>query len=213
MAWLQKRPQVALPATYFTSNQNNTLVLVGLGNPESKYDVTRHNIGFNCIEKFVDKFDEMSSWSEKKELKCFLASGRIGDAQVIAIKPTTYMNLSGDSIALTLSYYKTKPEQLVVIHDELDINFGQIRTRMGGQDAGHNGIKSIIERIGEDFGRVRIGIGPKKPAVIDSSDFVLQKFSSTETKQLSNLKQECTAILSEFVFSKKLPTDTRTFIV
>ena len=213
MAWLQKRPQVALPATYFTSGQSNTIILVGLGNTEAKYAATRHNIGFDCIDQFVAKFDEMSSWAEKKELKCLLSSGRIGDVQVIAIKPTTYMNLSGDSVALVIGYYKTKTEQVIVIHDELDIKYGQIRTRMGGQDAGHNGIKSIIERIGEDFGRVRIGIGPKKPVAIDSADFVLQKFSPTEIKQLANLKQECTAILSEYVFSKVLATDTRSFIV
>ena len=213
MAWLQKRPQVALPATYFTSGQSNTIILVGLGNPEAKYASTRHNIGFDCIDQFVAKFDEMSIWTEKRDLKCLHSSGRIGDVQVIAIKPTTYMNLSGDSVALVLGYYKTKTEQVIVIHDELDIKYGQIRTRMGGQDAGHNGVKSIIERIGEDFGRVRIGIGPKKPAAIDSADFVLQKFSPTEIKQLANLKQECTAILSEYVFSKVLVTDTRSFIV
>lgn len=213
MAWLQKRPQIALPATYFTTGQNNSLILVGLGNPEAKYDETRHNIGFDCLERFVEKFDEMSSWSEKKDLKCLLSSGRINDTQVIAIKPNTYMNLSGDSVALVLNYYKSKPEHLLVIHDELDIKFGQIRTRMGGQDAGHNGIKSIIERIGEDFSRIRIGIGPKKPSEIDSADYVLQKFSAIENKQIGNLRQESTSILSEFVYSKVLPTDTRSFIV
>ncbi|MGH7234067.1 MAG: aminoacyl-tRNA hydrolase [Candidatus Saccharimonadales bacterium] len=213
MAWLQKRPQVSLPVTYFTSGQNNTLLLVGLGNPGAKYAGTRHNIGFECIDYFVEKFTEMSNWAGKTDLKCLFSSGRIGESQVIAIKPTTFMNLSGESVASVVSFYKAQTEHLVVIHDELDINFGQIRTRVGGQDAGHNGIKSISEQIGENYGRIRLGVGPKTPSEIDSADFVLQKFSPDETKQISNLKRECNAILSEFIYNKSLPTETRSFIV
>ncbi len=213
MAWLQKRPQVMLPATYFTASQNMSIVLVGLGNPGIQYTSTRHNIGFACLDSFIDKFDEMSNWVERKDLKSLFSSGRIGDTQVIAIKPTTFMNLSGEAVSLTLNFYKTQLDHLLVIHDELDVNFGQIRLRMGGADAGHNGVKSIIEKIGEDFGRARIGIGPKTPAQIDSADFVLQKFSDKEEKQMKNLKLETTAILSEYVYAKKISAETRTFIV
>ena len=213
MAWFQKRPQVALPANYVTVGQNNTLLLVGLGNPETKYQGTRHNIGFECIDFFVNKYEEMSDWVGKKDLKCLMSTGRINDTQIIAIKPTTYMNLSGEAVSLVLAFYKAQPAHTVVIHDELDIDFGNIRTRYGGSDAGHNGIKSVTERIGEDYGRIRIGIGPKKPAKIDSADFVLQKFSASELKQINNLKKECTAILSEFVYNKNLIAETRSFIV
>jgi PTH1 family peptidyl-tRNA hydrolase len=213
MSWLQKRPQASMPITYFTSGQNNTLILVGLGNPGKKYEGTRHNIGFECLDYFVEKFTEMSNWVGKTDLKCLFSSGRIGESQVIAIKPNTYMNLSGESVASVVGFYKAAFEHLVVVHDELDINFGQIRTRIGGQDAGHNGIKSISEHIGESYGRIRIGIGPKKPPEIDSADFVLQKFQDDEVKQLTNLKMECTAILSEFIYNKSLMTETRSFIV
>lgn len=213
MAWLQKRPQVALPINYYTVGQNSTLIIAGLGNPEKQYEGTRHNIGFECIDFFVEKHDEMSQWVEKKDLKCLFSSGRLGDSTVIAIKPTTYMNLSGEALSLALHYYKTTLEQLVVVHDELDIDFGNIRTRYGGQDAGHNGIKSISALIGEDYGRIRIGIGPKKPPAIDSSKFVLQSFNELEKKQMNNLKKETIAILSEFVYNKHLNAETRSFIV
>lgn len=213
MAWLQKRPQVALPINYYTSGQNNTFVLVGLGNPETKYKGTRHNIGFESLDYFVIKNEEMSDWVGKKDLKCLLSSGRIADCLVIAIKPTTYMNNSGEAVELVKQYYKLPPEHLIVIHDELDIDFGNIRTRYGGQDAGHNGIKSITEKISSDYGRVRIGIGPKQPPQIDSADFVLQSFSAKEIKQMDNLKKETTAIISEFIYNHSLNQETRNFIV
>lgn len=213
MAWLQKRPQVALPINYITVGQNSILMLVGLGNFEAKYNKTRHNVGFECVDYLVNKYEEMSDWVQKSDLKCFFSSGRFGDSMVIAIKPTTYMNLSGDSVALASHYYKIQLEHLVVLHDELDIGFGSIRTRYGGSDAGHNGIKSITSKLGEDYGRIRIGIGPKNPAEIDSADFVLQLFNAKEQKQLENMKRECTAILTEFIYSKKLATETRSFIV
>jgi len=213
MAWLQKRPQVALPINYVTMGQNNILMLVGLGNIGAKYQGTRHNIGFECLDLLIDKYQEMSNWVEKKDLKCYFSSGRFGDAMVVAIKPTTYMNLSGDAVALALGFYKVQLEHLVVVHDDLDINFGNIRTRYGGSDAGHNGIKSINNKIGEDYGRIRLGIGPKKPQEIDSADFVLQSFTTQELKQIDNMKRECSAILSEFIYNKKLATETRSFIV
>jgi PTH1 family peptidyl-tRNA hydrolase len=213
MGWLQKRPQVALPATYYTTGQNTSLILVGLGNIGKQYAGTRHNIGFDCLDHFVNKLSEMSDWVNKADLKCLLASGIVSDTRVIAIKPTTLMNLSGDCVSEVVNFYKIQPDHLVVIHDDLDVDFGSIRTRYGGSSAGHNGIKSISSRIGENYGRIRIGIGPKKPLTIDSADYVLQKFNEEEVLQLNNLKQECMAILSEFVYSKNLSADTRSFIV
>ena len=213
MPWLQKRPQVALPASYFTVGQNTTLLIIGLGNPGKGYLETRHNIGFECLEAFVAKHEEMSGWVGKKDLKCLMSNGRIGDTTLIAVKPETYMNLSGEAIELVINFYKLQLSHVCVIHDDLDVAFGNIRTRYGGGAAGHNGIKSISEKIGEDYGRIRVGIGPKKPEQIDLADFVLQKFSPAEQKQIANLKREATAILSEFVFNKNLVAETRNFIV
>jgi PTH1 family peptidyl-tRNA hydrolase len=213
MAWLQKRPQVSNPTMFYTVGLNKTILLVGLGNPGKEYDLTRHNVGYLCIDEFVRKTDEMEEWQQKKNLKCLLSSGQMGDTRVIAIKPTTFMNLSGEAVQAVANFYKASPGNIAVIHDELDIDFGQIRLRQGGSDAGHNGIKSVTKHLGEDYGRIRVGVGPKQPAKIDSTDFVLQKFSAEEQAQLPNLSREVNAILSEYLYGAELPHDTRNFLV
>lgn len=213
MAWLQKRPQVSDTIQFYTTGLSKTKLLVGLGNPGSEYDGTRHNIGFACLDTFVAKTPEMSPWMAKKDLKCHLSSGQLGDIRVIAIKPQTYMNLSGEAVQAVSNFYKVQPASTVALHDELDIDFGHIRLRTGGSSAGHNGLKSIIQHFGEEFGRVRIGVGPKKPARMDSADFVLQKFSPEQAEQLPNLYQEVNAILTEYIYGTDLPTETRNFLV
>jgi PTH1 family peptidyl-tRNA hydrolase len=213
MGLFQNRPEVSAPINYITVGLNKTVLLVGLGNPGQEYTGTRHNIGFDSIDNFVAKNSEMSSWINKKDLKAHLSSGQIGQSRVIAIKPTTFMNLSGEAVLATMQFYKIPLEHVVIIHDELDIDFGHIRTRNGGTSAGHNGIKSITELVGEETGRIRIGIGPKKPAQIDSSDFVLGTFTAKEIKELPNLSREVNAILSEFIYGTKLPVETRSFLI
>lgn len=213
MSWLTRRPQTSDPVNYVTIGLNKNILLVGLGNPGKKYESTRHNVGFMCIDEFADKTEEMDKWIVKKDLKCLLSTGRIGQNRVIAIKPTTYMNLSGEAVQAVMNFYKIHPDEVAVIHDELDIDFGQIRLRKGGSSAGHNGIKSITEAIGEDYARVRIGVGPKKPVKMKSEDFVLQDFSAEQQKQLPNLKREVLAIISEYLYGAGLPHDTRNFLV
>lgn len=189
------------------------LLIVGLGNIGKEYEGTRHNIGFDTVDYFAVK-QNLEKWTAKKDLHCQQASGVVGNKRVIACKPTTLMNDSGKAVQAMQRFYKIDNANTVVIHDELDINFGQIRTRIGGGPAGHNGVKSIIENIGEDFGRVRIGIGPKKPTQIDSSDFVLGGFNKAQQKNLPLLRQEINALLSEHCFSNSpLPAETRRFII
>ncbi len=213
MSWLAQRPQTSDPVNYFTVGLNKTTLLVGLGNPGKAYEGTRHNIGFLCLDEFIDKTDEMEPWIVKKDLKCSLSSGRLGDRRVIAIKPTTFMNLSGEAVQAVIQFYKIHPDNVAVIHDELDIDFGQIRLRIGGSSAGHNGIKSITAAIGETYGRLRIGVGPKTPTRIKAEDFVLQKFSAAEQEQLPNLTREVQSILSEYLYGSDFPHDTRSFLV
>lgn len=214
MALFQKHMQEGGSGGLYTVGMNKTTLVVGLGNPEPKYDLTRHNVGFLCVDDFVGKTDEMGEWINKKDLKCHLSTGQLGDQRVLAIKPTTFMNLSGESVRAVMDFYKLSSDQIAVLHDELDVDFGQIRTRFGGGDAGHNGIKSITQHIGENYGRVRIGIGPKQPPEIDSSDFVLQKFTKEEQGQLPNLTREVNAIVTEHLYgSQQLPHETRSFLV
>jgi PTH1 family peptidyl-tRNA hydrolase len=213
MALFQRKPQTSDPKSFYSIGLNKTVLLVGLGNPGKEYDNTRHNIGFLSIDSFVDKTDEMEDWIQKKDFKCLVSGGKISDTRVIAIKPTTFMNLSGEAVQAVANFYKIHPDNILIIHDELDIDFGQIRLRKGGSSAGHNGIKSVVQHIGEDFGRVRIGVGPKKPARMKSEDFVLQKFSGEEQAQLPNLLQEVNAIISEYVYGGQLPHETRNFLI
>lgn len=214
MSLFTRRPQVSDPVNYITVGLNKTILIVGLGNPGKEYDGTRHNIGFECVDEFVDKGTEMGDWVSKKDLHCLMSTGRMGETRVIAIKPTTFMNNSGEAVRAVSDFYKIHPHQTIVVHDELDINFGQIRTRIGGASAGHNGIKSIIQYIGEEFGRIRVGVGPKTPEQIDSADFVLAKFSKEQQAEISALRREANAILTENVFSgTALPSETRSFLL
>ncbi|HVX47940.1 MAG TPA: aminoacyl-tRNA hydrolase [Candidatus Saccharimonadales bacterium] len=214
MALFQRRPQSSDPKTFYTVGLNKNILVVGLGNPGKKYDLTRHNAGFICVDEFVAKADEMGGWIEKKNLKCLMSEGRIGAVRVIAIKPATFMNLSGEAVQAVSNFYKIHLDQILVVHDELDIDFGQIRLRRGGSSAGHNGIKSVTQHIGENYGRVRIGIGPKRPGEITAEDFVLQKFSAEEQKQLPNMTREVSAIISEYIYGdQQFPHETRSFII
>lgn len=212
MALFQRQPQASDTLKYYTLGQNKTLLIIGLGNPGKEYDGTRHNIGFACLDEFA-KANEFDPWVEKKDLKCHLASAQLGESRVLLVKPTTFMNLSGEAVQAVAHFYKVAADNIVAVYDEIDIPFGQIRIRVGGGSAGHNGVKSLIQHLGEDFGRVRIGIGPKIPEQIDSADFVLAKFSGEQQKQLKNLSREAAAILSEYTYQGELPHDTRNFIV
>lgn len=212
MALFQKKPDVENSKPIYTLGLQKHVLIVGLGNVGKKYDDTRHNVGFACIDALAAS-QEISGWADKKDLKSVIATGNVGDTRVILCKPTTFMNLSGQAVQAVSHFYKIEGSQIIVVHDELDIDFGQIRTRTGGSDAGHNGMKSLIQHLGPDFGRVRVGVGPKKPDAIDSADFVLAKFSPKEEKQLKNLLQESTAILTEFIHSHHLSSETRGFIV
>jgi peptidyl-tRNA hydrolase, PTH1 family len=212
MALFQRRPSSSDSIKYYTLGQNKILMIVGLGNPGKEYDGTRHNIGFACLDEFA-KANDFDPWVDKRDLKCQVASTQLGESRVLLVKPTTFMNLSGEAAQAVANFYKIPAENIVAVYDEIDIPFGQIRMRVGGSSAGHNGVKSLIQHLGENFGRVRVGIGPKEPEQMDSADFVLAKFSSEQQAQLKNLAKEAAAILSEYTYQGELPHDTRNFIV
>ena len=150
-------------------------LIVGLGNPEKKYDKTRHNIGFDTIDALADKYN--ISMNEKKH-KALCGTGVIDGVKVLLAKPQTYMNLSGDSVAEIVNFYKIDPEEeMIVIFDDISLAPGNIRVRKKGSAGGHNGIKSIIARTGtQNFMRIKVGVG-EKPAGWDLTDHVLGHFS------------------------------------
>lgn len=212
MALFQKTPIHEDVLPLYTLSAQKTLIIVGLGNPGEEYENTRHNIGFVCIDTFAES-SGFPAWINKKDLKCHLTQHTLGQTRVILVKPITFMNLSGEAVRAVCSFYKVGAQDVLAIHDELDIPFGQIRCRVGGSSAGHNGIKSLTKYIGEDYGRVRVGIGPKTPEQIDSADFVLGRFSKDQQSQVRPLSREVTAILTETIFSADtLPHETRSFL-
>lgn len=197
----------------FSLSAAKTVVIIGLGNPGKEYENTRHNVGFICLDALHDAQSEFEPWQDKKALFCQLSAGTFANTRVILVKPTTFMNDSGRAARAVLDFYKLNLSNTVAVYDELDVNFGQIRTRMGGGSAGHNGVKSLIQTLGENFGRVRVGIGPKTPDAMDSADFVLAKFNKQEVGELNRLKREVQTILVEYIYNSQLPVETRSFLV
>jgi PTH1 family peptidyl-tRNA hydrolase len=189
-----------------------TILIVGLGNPGKEYELTRHNVGFYSLDYFAQTND-FPAWTNKKDLKAHLSTHNLGQTRVILCKPSTFMNNSGEAVQAVQRFYKVSDADTVVVHDEIDIPFGQIRLRTGGGHAGHNGVKSIIALGSPATGRVRIGIANDFSGQADSADFVLGKFTADEQKHLPALAQEVNSLLVEYIYGGQLPTETRSFIV
>ncbi len=159
-----------------------TWIVAGLGNPGLEYENTRHNAGFLTMEELAKqcgvKLDQMKFKSDCGE-------AMLGEVRCLLMKPTTYMNLSGDAIAAAANFYKIPPEQVLVIYDDISLPPGKLRLRRKGSAGGHNGIKSIIAQLGtEEFPRIRVGVGAKPNPQYDLADWVLSKFSEEDMKAL-----------------------------
>ena len=175
------------------------LLLVGLGNPTPNSQNNRHNIGFKVLDAINQKFGLSK---QKPKFKGLLTTGNISNKKIYAIKPLTLMNNSGICIRELIEYFKIDAEDVVVFHDDLDINLGKIKAKFGGSDAGHNGIASIDKFIGKEYSRVRIGIGnPKTKA--NASDYVLNNFSEEEKQELEKITNSIIDSLS-ILIDKKL---------
>ena len=173
------------------------ILLVGLGNPTPDSHNNRHNIGFKIIDAINQKF---SLSKQKPKFKGLLTMGNIGDEKIYAIKPLTFMNNSGTCIRELIEYFKIESSDIIVFHDDLDIEFGKIKAKFGGSDAGHNGIASLDKFIGKDYSRVRIGIG--KPDKIKVNDFVLGNFNEEEQIKLNEISKKIISSLSMLIEKK-----------
>ena len=175
------------------------LLFVGLGNPTPDSENNRHNIGFKIIDAINQKFGLSK---QKPKFKGLLTTGNINKTKVYAIKPLTFMNNSGICIRELIEYFKIDAEDVIVFHDDLDIDFGKIKAKFGGSSAGHNGIESIDKFIGKEYSRVRIGIGkPKSKA--DVSNHVLKDFDEEEKIELEKITNDITKSIS-ILIDKKL---------
>lgn len=170
---------------------SDTFLVVGLGNPTSRYHATRHNVGFRVADALLgaeptfEKFDGV------------MGKLTLERQSVVVLKPQTYMNLSGRSVRPVMDFYKVDRTRLIVVHDELDVAFGQVRLKLGGGEAGHNGLRSISQELGtKDYVRLRVGIGrPPKEFLGQVADFVLQAFPPAEEALVDDLVQKATSAI------------------
>ena len=181
------------------------LLFVGLGNPTPDSENNRHNVGFKIIDSINKKFGLSK---QKPKFKGLLTTGNIGNQKVYAIKPLSFMNSSGICIRELIEYFKINAEDVIVFHDDLDVEFGKIKSKFGGSSAGHNGIASIDKFIGKDYSRVRIGIGrPKSPMEI--KDYVLQNFDEEELNRIDKISKNITESMGDLI-KKKLDSFSST---
>ena len=174
------------------------LLLVGLGNPSPDNENNRHNIGFKIIDAINKKFGLSK---QKPKFKGLLTTGKIGDKKVYAIKPLTFMNNSGICIRELIEYFKIDSADVIVFHDDLDIDFGKVTAKFGGSSAGHNGIESIDKSIGKNYSRVRVGIGrPEKKNMV--TDHVLDNFSDSEEDSIAELTENIVKSLPVLIDKK-----------
>ena len=174
------------------------LLLVGLGNPNPENANDRHNIGFKIINAINQKFGLSK---QKPKFKGLLTTGKIGDKKVYAIKPLTFMNNSGICIRELMEYFKIDSKDVIVFHDDLDIDLGKVTAKFGGSSAGHNGIESIDKFIGKDYSRVRIGIGrPEKKEMVTNN--VLDDFTDDEENSIAELTKNIVEYLPVLIDKK-----------
>ena len=174
------------------------LLLVGLGNPTPNSQNNRHNIGFKIVDAINQKFGLSK---QKPKFKGLLTTGNIGDKKIYAIKPLTFMNNSGICIRELIEYFKIEAENIIVFHDDLDIDFGKVKAKVGGTSAGHNGIKSIDKFIGTDYSRVRVGIGhPKEKRSVNSH--VLEDFKDDEEERIKEITESIVKLVPTLIDKK-----------
>ncbi|MCC8417925.1 MAG: aminoacyl-tRNA hydrolase [Rickettsia endosymbiont of Bryobia graminum] len=158
------------------------ILIIGLGNIGKEYQSTRHNIGFMTVDYIADSHQLF--WNVKSKLRAEVVQGVIANSKILLAKPQIYMNLSGQSVSSLCSYYNIKSNNVIVIHDDIDLETGRIKYKVGGGSGGHNGLKSIDQHIGNNYQRIRIGVG--KPMRNDVSDYVLSSFKKDEVQVVGN---------------------------
>lgn len=151
-------------------------LIIGLGNPGRQYAKNRHNIGFMVIDRLAERYE---IGVNRKKHKAFLGNGRVVDCPVVLAKPQTYMNRSGDSVGRLSDFYGIQPANILVVYDEIDLSFGTLRIREKGGSGGHNGMKSVIGRLGQEFPRIRLGVD-RPPGRMDPSIYLLRDFKEDE---------------------------------
>ncbi len=179
-------------------------LIFALGNPEARYDDTRHNSGFAVADRYAAQVS--ATFLPKAKFKALIAEYVASDQKILIAKPTTYYNNVGESYQAITNFYNIAPKDTLIIADDLALPFGTLRTRVGGSDAGNNGIKSINSRGGETSKRLRIGISNALREQLADADFVLSKFSADEQAELRHKQPQLTHIIEGFIADQFVPT-------
>jgi len=178
-----------------TPDDAETWLVVGLGNPGRRYQGTRHNVGFMAVERFAR---ELPPGSSRSRLQAEILESRRGEQRICIAKPQTFMNSSGDSVRQLVRWYRVDLSHLLVVYDELDLPFGQLRLRAKGSDGGHNGVDSIIRQLGtQQFSRLRIGIS--RPQSGSTVPYVLSSFTPTERQQLPMILDQASQTIVDWI--------------
>ncbi|HAT1180090.1 aminoacyl-tRNA hydrolase [Corynebacterium striatum] len=181
----------------------NSFLIVGLGNPGPKYAGTRHNIGFDVVDEIAGQ--NYTSFSVHKKSNTELAETRLGSSKLVLAKPRSFMNLSGGPIKALLQYFSMNPAQLIVVHDELELDFGVVKHRFGGGDQGHNGLRSTTKSLGtKDYQRLSVGIG-RPPGRMDPASFVLKPWSKQEKAEIPIICADAADEIIRVVQETRLP--------
>lgn len=183
-------------------------LLVGLGNSGNQYNHTRHNLGYEVVE-FLSKKWKLH-FSKQSKLNADICITMQNQETIILAKPLPYVNLSGNTVQKIKNFYKLSNYDIWVISDDIDLEFGKIRTRIGGSSGGHNGLKDIIEKIGDNFVRIRIGIKTDELNKMDVSAFVLQKFNKNEKKSLDKIISQTANIIEDCIENKSIKHQSKT---
>lgn len=177
------------------ADEQERFLIVGLGNPGREHRDNRHNIGFMAVDRLAERYGISMG---KVQNKAITGNGRIGAQSVILVKPQTYMNRSGDAVGPLARFYKVPPANVLVVYDELDLPFGSVRLREKGGSGGHNGMKSLINHLGSDFPRLRLGIG-RPPGRMPPSAWVLQDFGKDESETANAMLDTAVAAVETFL--------------
>ena len=182
---------------FFSKSGGVQWMIVGLGNPGSEYERTRHNVGFRAVDLLAGKAGVKI---DRAKCRAFVRQCELAGQKVLLVKPQTYMNSSGEAVSLAAQYYKIPPERILVLSDDVSLDVGRVRVRGDGSAGGHNGLKSIIQHLGtQSFPRVKIGVGAKPHPDYDLADWVLSSFTPDEEKTLSPAIEHAAEAALEFI--------------
>lgn len=172
------------------------ILIAGLGNPGKEYVSTRHNIGFKIVEKFVDSLEDKRCY---KKFNSFVAESSYNNHKIIVLKPLTFMNRSGSAVAPCYRFFKGQIDSMLVIHDDIDIEFGELKLKKGGSTAGHRGLESIAAAMGNyEFDRLRFGVG-RPPGRQDPADYVLEEFGRKEMEEVEVAVHRAADIIRDYI--------------